>query len=231
MERVVLALMILVCFNFILKQTLCKWYHTVAITVLSALFVGMMWPYAIEQSKSQISLWLSNTTLMLDTSILLTLEVIVQISFCILAVHIKSSGRLKRWTMWVYRVLRWFPGILFFPVLFCALVALIFAFPGHSFSLVAWSFAGGIMVVVGAGVWLLKWVMPQKEVRLELLFLANALIAILGIVATVNGRTAIEGSDKIEWGAFGGMVALVVIGGLIGFVLRNLKMRKYLNSK
>ena len=115
MERLVLALMVLVCFNFILKQTLSKWYHTIAITMLSALFVGMMWPFAIEQSKSQISQWLSNTSLMLDISIILTLEVILQMWFCMLAAHIKSSGRLARKTIWVYRFLRWFPGILFFP--------------------------------------------------------------------------------------------------------------------
>lgn len=228
MEKLVLALMVLVCFNFILKQTLCKWYHTVAITMLSALFVGLMWPYAIVQSKSRIAEWLSNTSLMMDTSIILTVEVILQMWFCMLAAHIKSSGVLKRMTIWMYRFLRWFPGILFFPVMFCALVVLIFSFPGKSFSLVAWCFAGAIAVVVAVGVWLLKWLLPQKEVRLELLFLANALVAILGIVATVNGNTAVEEVDAVEWGALGGLAAIVVAGALLGLLLRNLKMRKHL---
>lgn len=228
MERLVLALMVLVCFNFILKQTLCKWYHTVAITVLSALFAGLMWPYAVEQSKSQITQWLSNTSLMLDTSIILTLEVIVQMSYCMLAAHVRSSGILKRRTIWMYRFLRWFPGILFFPVLFCGLVALVFSFTGRSFSAVAWCYAAGIAVAVPLGVWLLRWFLPEKEVRLELLFLANALIAILGIVATVNGRTAVEGTDSVEWGALLGLIGIVVAGALVGFMLRNLKMKKHL---
>jgi len=228
MERLVLAIMVLVCFNFILKQTLSKWYHTIAITMLSALFVGMMWPFAIEQSKSQISQWLSNTSLMLDISIILTLEVILQMWFCMLAAHIKSSGRLARKTIWVYRFLRWFPGILFFPVLFCGLVAIVFSFPGHSFSLVAWCFAGTMAIVVALGVLLLRWLLPQKELRLELLFLANALIAILGIVATVNGQTAVEGIDQVEWGALGGIAVLVAIGAVLGLVLRNFMMKKHL---
>ena len=36
-------------------------------------------------------------------------------------------------------------------------------------------------------------VVAGRDLRLELFFLTNALVAILGIVATVNGRTAVEG--------------------------------------
>ena len=78
---------------------------------------------------------------MLDTSVVITLEVILQISFCLLSVHLLSSGKLKASTVWGYRILRWFPGVLIFGVLFSFLVYLIFAFPGVSFPLVAWSAA------------------------------------------------------------------------------------------
>jgi hypothetical protein len=36
--------------------------------------------------------------------------------------------------------------------------------------------------------WGVRWLVPEKELRLEVFFLSNALIAILGIIATVNGR-------------------------------------------
>ena len=55
METVVLVLMILVCFNFMLKQTYRKLRSVLAISVICALFVGLMWSYAIEQSKTQIA--------------------------------------------------------------------------------------------------------------------------------------------------------------------------------
>ena len=60
METVVVVLMILVCFNFMLKQTYRKWWSVAVIAVVCALFVGLIWPYAIEQSKTQIADWLSN---------------------------------------------------------------------------------------------------------------------------------------------------------------------------
>ena len=52
METVVFVLMILVCFNFMLKQTYRKLRSVLVISVICALFVGLMWPYAIEQSKT-----------------------------------------------------------------------------------------------------------------------------------------------------------------------------------
>ena len=56
METVVLVMMILVCFNYILKQTYRKPYAVVFSAAVCALFTGSMWRYAVEQSKSQISI-------------------------------------------------------------------------------------------------------------------------------------------------------------------------------
>ena len=78
METVVFVLMILVCFNFMLKQTYRKLRSVLVISVICALFVGLMWPYAIEQSKTQIADWLANPALMLDTSVVLSVEVVLQ---------------------------------------------------------------------------------------------------------------------------------------------------------
>lgn len=86
METVVVVLMILVCFNFMMKQTFRKRGLVAAIAVVATLFVGLMWPYAIQQSKTQIADWLANVQLMLDTSVVLTVEVALQMAFCMLAV-------------------------------------------------------------------------------------------------------------------------------------------------
>lgn len=226
METVVFVLMILVCFSFMLKQTYRKNRSVAVIAVVCALFTGLMWPYAIEQSKTQIADWLADTALMLDTAVLLTLEVILQMTFCMLAAHVQTSGPLRKRTLWMYRALRWFPGILIFPVLFSALVALIFAFPGVSFSLLSWSMAAGVLILIPAGTWLLRRAMPEKDVRLELLFLVNALIAVLGVVATVNGRTAVAGISGADWSALAALVVIIVLGALAGFVAYRIKLKK-----
>ena len=191
MNTVVLVLMLLTAFNFLLKQTFWKLVAVGIIALVCALFAGLMWPYAIEQSKTQIADWLDNTALMLDTSVVLTIEVSLQMAYAMLAVHVANDYPVKRRTLLTYRLLRWFPGLLIFPVLFSGLVYLVFAFPGTSFTTVAWSYAALVLVAIPAGRWLLLYLVPEKELRLELFFLTNALVAILGIVATVNGRISI----------------------------------------
>ena len=207
METVVVVLMILVCFNFMLKQTYRKWGSVTLIAVVCALFVGLIWPYAIEHSKTQIADWLS----------------VLQMAFCMLAAHVMTTGRIRKRTLWSYKALRWFPGLLIFPVLFSGLVALIFSFPGVSFPRIAWSMAAGVLVLIPAGTFVLQRLLPEKELRLELLFLANALIAVLGVITTVNGRTAVTGNTVIDWSALAGLTALTLVGTIGGFFIARIK--------
>lgn len=230
MGTVVLVMMIVVCFNYLLKQTWRKPYSVAFSAVVSGLFVGLAWPWAIEQSKNQIGAWLADSALMLDLAVILTLEVALQMTFCVVAAHIHTAGHVKPSVVWIYRLLRWFPGLLIFPVLFSLLVASIFALPGVSFPLVAWALAAVVAAVVPLGRWALKQLLPEKEIRLELLFLSNALIAILGIIATVNGRTAVAGNSKVDWAALGGVAILVVAGLCCGAAAYRVKMRR-MNKK
>lgn len=231
METVVLIMMILVCFNYVLKQTNRKLYSVVFSAAVCALFVGLMWPYAIEQSKSQISDWFADSTLMLDIAVILTLEVAIQMSFCILSAHMQTSGKVKQITIWVYRILRWFPGVLIFPVLFSLLVSTIFALPGVSFSLVAWVLAAIVFFVIPLGSWIIRWLLPEKEIRLELFFLANALIAILGVIATVNGQTAVAGISEVDWSALGGIVVLLILGLAAGVIVYRIKLKRIIKNR
>lgn len=231
METVVLVMMILVCFNYALKQTNRKIYSVLFSAAVCALFVGLMWPYAIEQSKSQISDWLADSSLMLDVAVILSLEVVIQMAFCILAAHIQTSGKVKPITIWIYRVLRWFPGVLIFPVLFSILVSAIFALPGVSFSLVAWVLAAIVFISIPLGSWILRWLLPEKEIRLELLFLSNALIAILGVIATVNGQTAVAGISDVDWKALGGVVSMLICGLALGIIAYRIKLKRITKNR
>ena len=57
--------------------------------------------------------------------------------------------------------------------------------------------------------------------------MTNALVAILGVIATVNGRTAVEGTATVNWLAFVGCVATFAVGAGIGMLIRGIK-RKHL---
>ena len=162
---------------------------------------------------------------MLDTSVVLTVEIVLQMAFCLLAVHVANFSPVKRRMMWAYCVLYWFPGVLIFPVLFFGLTQAIFSFPGVSFKLIAWLFGLFIFVVIPVGRWLVRWLLPEEELRLELFFLTNALVAILGIIATVNGRTAVDGVSDVDWSALTGCIILFLVGAIVGWIVYVIKRK------
>lgn len=58
-----------------------------------------------------------------------------------------------------------------------------------------------------------------KGITVGAIVLTNALTAILGIIATVNGRTAVTGVSEVDWGALTGLIIMLAGGGLIGLVI------------
>lgn len=226
METVVTLILLLVGFSFALKLTFHRWMGVAVIAVVAALFVGLSWEAAIMQSRTQIEDWLSQPDLMLDTSVLLTVDVAAQLVFCIVTAKKESGGTLSKIERCLREVFLWFPGLLIFPALFVMLVALIFSMPGCDFCTVAWATAGGVAVLCPLAVCGLRIIMDEAETRLELMFLLNALIAILGVVATVNGRTAVAGVSEVDWGALAGVSGILVAGLAVGLLLYRRKMNK-----
>lgn len=217
MYSLVVMLMILVCFNFIIKHTWHKWQSVLAQAAVAGIFTGAVWPFAVRQSRSQIEMWLSDSQLMLDTAVVVSIEVILQMAFCLLAARIMTSGRLKRSTILAYKILRWFPGVLIFAVLFSLTVFMIFSFPGVSFPVVSWCTGGAVTVIVAAGALGLKKLFPDKETRLELFFLSNVITAIVSVIATVNGQTAVAGVESVDYDALAGVLVLVAAVSLFGW--------------
>jgi hypothetical protein len=208
----------LVCFNFVLKQTYRKAWMVGTVSVVCALFIASTWPWAIEQSKSQLQDWLNSPTLMLDTAVVLSVEVIIQMAYCIMAAHLMNTGVVRRRTLWMYKLLRWFPGLLIFPVLFHLETMCMFWLTGVEFTTIAYGLAVVVAIAIPALTWGIRWLIPEEELRLEMFFLGNAFIAILGIIATVNGRTAVAGFSEVNWMALLGIVGLMLLGGVIGFL-------------
>lgn len=219
MDTVILIIMVLTGCSLILKLTYLPIYGRVIICLVSGLYIVLTRDFASVQSKTQIAEWIQNPGLMLDIAVLLTIDVAMQITFCILQAKKISGDKLSRMELIVCQTTLWFPGILIFPTLLALLVEVIFSFPGIDFDTLAWTL-GGTVFVIGVGLsFLIKDIIPEKDLRLELIFMVNSLIALLGVVATVNGRTAVTGTNEIEWDALWGAVSLSIAGAVAGFFL------------
>ena len=219
-------MMILVCFSFVLKQTFHGVKEIMIISVLVAFFVGMAWPFAIEQSKTQIAAWIADQKLMLDMAVLLSVDVALTMLFCVHHVDLKTSEHVSRRKWMFYIALKYFPGLLVFPVLFSLLVMMIFMLPGMSFQVVAWTLAVALLVLVPALTYGIRWLLPERPIRLELLFLVEVLLGLMGIVGTVNGNTAVAGIDSVDLKSLLGVVGIVIVGMALGLCYYRVKMQK-----
>ncbi len=226
METLVLVMMILVCFSFVLKQTFHGVKEIMVIAVLIAFFVGLSWPFAIEQSKTQIAAWIADQKLMLDMAVLLSVDVALTMLFCVHHVDLKTSEHVSRKKWMFYIALKYFPGLLVFPVLFSLLVMMIFMLPGMSFQVVAWTLAVALLVLVPALTYGIRWLLPERPIRLELLFLVEVLLGLMGIVGTVNGNTAVAGINSVDLKSLLGVIAIVIVGMALGLCYYRVKMQK-----
>ena len=223
--------MLLVFISTLLKMTFLKYWQMGGIALLCMVFTGLSWPWAIEQSRSQIEVWLGNQRLMLDTSVVLTIEVVCQLSYSILAARLLYiKEKIGRRTLIIYRLLRIFPSILIFPVLFATEVSAIYAFTGVGFAVIAWSVAAVIFILISGGSMIVKWLVPEKDLRLEIFFLLNVVIMLLGIVCTVNGTTTFNGTDSIEWLALAASTGLLLLCASIGYITNKIKSQKIINN-
>lgn len=216
METVVILIMLLVGVSFLLKLSMMPVWLRIAECALLAIMAVLATDLAISQSKTRIEEWLASPELMLDTAVLLTIDVAMQLSFCIIAAS--GPGRALK-----ERILRTLllaiPGLMVFPVVFACLVELVFAFTGTDFYLTGYGFGAFLLLAVpllGTG---MKYLLPDPSQRLELIFYLNCIIGALGVVATVNGRTSATGVNELNLPSLVTIVLLTLGSATTGYII------------
>ena len=231
MQSVVLIILLLGVLSFLLKQSFHRPWWWVAWGVAAAVATGLAWPLASSQSKTQIADFLQSPDAMADSAVLLTVEVALMVAYCVGKGAGKRKVKSKRsLAVLLQHLLAFFPGMVFFMALFALLTSLIFTFTGVSFSVVSWCLGGAVAVGVPAIVWLVRRLMPDDTLRLEMLFTVNLIMGALGVVATVNGRTAVEGTATVEWAQLLGVLVLCALGTVVGLVWHRRTSKKTRNS-
>lgn len=219
MKIVVLIIMMSVGLGFLLRLTalprIGRWI--MAVMVGATALLG--YDFAASQSKTMIADWLQNPELMLDVAVLLTIDVAVQMAFCFV-------DERSRWG----RLLKWFPGLLIFPIVLTMLTYAIFAMPGVDFAVVGIVTGVGIMTLLPVVAWGLLQLMPEAEIRMELLFLTGLLTAALGVVATVNGRTAAVGVGNLNWEPLAALIGMMACGLVMGIIVNKIAVKRKLKK-
>lgn len=219
MQTLLLLMMLLTAFAFVLKQTFVGRRTAAATALAVCLFAGFAADAASEQSRTQIAAWMADQGLLLDMAVVLSVDVALALFFCITSVDLDTAEHASRRLRAVHTALRLYPGLLPFPVLFALLVGLLFALPGASFGLVGWTLgvAAGLLLPLAA--FALRWLLPERAVRLELLFLVEVLLGLLGVVGTVSGTTVAAAQTSVDLKSLLAVAALMAVGFALGYSL------------
>lgn len=186
MKIVLLIIIFVVCFNFILKQTFGSKLQLAVVSLLCAALTYFSSDIAVTLSKNQVAAWLADTALMYDVEVILSIEITLQIAFCMLVVRMSHARRRSTWKTVTMTVLRWFPGISIFPTLFYLLTVAIYSFTGVDFGKTTMFFSAGVLIAIPLLTYGLKFLLPEKEIRTEIFFLANATLGALGVLLSFH---------------------------------------------
>ncbi|MDE5744279.1 MAG: hypothetical protein K2H84_01300 [Paramuribaculum sp.] len=219
METAIIFIMLAVCLSFALKLTFMKWLPCICECAVIAGTILLSTDFVTSQSKTGISTWISSPDIMLDVAVILTIDVALQIAFCISIAKRGSSLKDRICT----GILKYIPGVLIFPVMAACLVELIFSIPGMSFYKISVSLAIAILICFPLMACGLKMLLPGKSMRLELTFYTNCIIAFLGIITTVNGRTAVAGVNEPHITALCAVSVMFILGAAVGILMFNRK--------
>ena len=226
MEYVVGILLGFVTLSFLLKIGFYPSFRQIAVVaVICAGFVLLTWNRATEQARTQIADFLASPRRMQDAAVWITLEAAVMIAFCFdcFAGYRRHDTRFKRGVTYILNV---YPGLLFAAVLGYALTQAIFAFPGTDFRVVAGWFAALTGIGIVGFAWLLRKLLGDKSLRLEVLFATNLFILLMGIIATENGQTVYQSVSNADLKTTAVVLAVFCAGAGIGFIWKLIKNKR-----
>ena len=214
--------MLFIIINCILKLSFWKWWQAAIFSIVCAVFLLWAEQYAILQSKTQINDYLMNREALEDAAVLVTIESAICFAFCFAALRNLFGRKVKRWLLPLY----WYPSLLLFPVLFYILTQSIFSLSGVNFDTVSYIMAGTVLIILPLAAYGIRYLFPEKELRLEVHFLVSLFVAILGLLTTVNGNVTYAADEEpVNFKALGLSLGLFAITFLIGYAWNKIRWR------
>ena len=205
MELIIQILMLFIVINCLLKLSFWKPWQSILFSLTCSLFILFTYQYAITQSKTQLQDYLQNTKIMQDMAVLITIESVLCFAFCFISLKTINGEKVKKWL----KVLNWYPGLLIFPVLFYVLTQTIYVMPGTDFSTISYILAGITFIIFPALSYIFKYLLPEKELRLEVYFLVSLFVCLIGLITTVND-TVVYAKEETTLN----IKAVIISGGL-----------------
>ncbi|MDR1810654.1 MAG: hypothetical protein LBR34_09695 [Prevotella sp.] len=224
MAYIIQILLIFILLGSLLKLSFWKFRQAALFGAICAGFIVWTCQWAVLQSKTQLADFFNHTEALQNAAVLITIESALCFAFCF--AELRKIFGVKR-EKWQNKLLYWYPGLLVFPVLFYLQTQLIFALPGTDFTLLSYLFAVLIFAALPLLSYLPKAFYREKELRLEVYFLVNLFICIIGLITTVNGNvTYLPAQTPLNINAIALSVAVFLLLFLAGIIWNKIKWKR-----
>lgn len=233
MEIIITVLMLFVALNCATRLSLWLWWQRFAFSAVLAAFVVWSQRYAVLQSKTQLADLLQNTIALQNMSVIVTIESAVNFGFCscwfsdaynkaATPANSRSNGLLSN--RWWQTILKWYPSLLVFPVMFYVLTQTMFLATGVDFNVTTMGVAALTLVMLPLLAEGVKRFIADADGRVELHVLLSCFVCVLGLISTVTGKMVYRANETpIDWQMVGLAVVMFVILFAAGFIGARLK--------
>lgn len=219
MNIIIDILILFIILNTLLKLSFWKVWQILIMGILAGGFIYFVYPFAIEQSQLKMKEHLQNSEILGNIAVLVTLESAVCLSFCFTALQEYLNGRKSKWNS----VLKCYPGLLIFPVLLFLLTQSFFTFTGFDFEILSMLFAVIVITIIIGLSFGVRYLIPEKDLRLEIHFLMSLFVAILGLIVTTSGKMVyVATEESLNFQRLGFTFGLFTILFFAGFFINKI---------
>ena len=225
MENLIIILFVLVILKFSLKITLFKNKLALLIVASVAAFYSyLLYPFVIEQNKSDLSFLLSNSRIMINFAVIVCIEAVTGILISI--GMLQNLFREKK--MRFVKIAKVVPGILIFIALFYLETIVFFYFTGYSFRRVATGYSFVIFAIILLLAYGLKILIPKIDLRYEVKFLINIFILFIGVVISVfyAKYSVVSYAAIIDYKSLLLSISIAILALFSGIIIYKIKLNK-----
>ncbi|MDN5202753.1 hypothetical protein QQ008_15295 [Fulvivirgaceae bacterium BMA10] len=181
MELAVQLLLVLAALSSLFQMSHWSFVPRLVLALILSLLAFQMYPWVIEQSKDQLNLWLGDPIKMQNLAVIQMIEVLLFIGIDLSMLKQCFGQPVKKQVKYA----SFFPGIMLFAVMLYTQMMFFYAFSQVDFGLLGLYFSIGIGLILLLLPQVVKWIIPESYLRLELRYIFGFGQIMVGVIITV----------------------------------------------
>lgn len=225
MEILIYTLIVFILVSCAFKLSQWGWISRIAFSASLAAFVLWSKQYAVLQSKTQLADYLANSAALQNMAVVVTIDTVFCFAYAFCYFQDMYEDPQKR-SKWWLNILKWYPSLLMFPVTFYAFTQTLFVAVGVDFSTTTWAVAIACLAGLPLIAESCKWLVPERDGRVEMQLLSGCFVCVLGLISTESGKMVYKIQEApTNWHMIALAVVVFALLFALGIIIDRIKYR------